>query len=599
LTSLEGVVDKIYGNDPVDKENKRSVKKIKKKDKESESNYQLVNPKRSYSAYKYSIKGKGALHESVILSGQPTFLTYEDDLIKTIETIEESSRIIKPPNPEEYPYEPYEFADINEALAYLEKTRKESLDTLFERAMSIVGKYNDQDKQKLVLVASDIIWSYFQDKFSTTHYVGVVGDNGSGKSTVGDTFEAIGYRVVNMTDPTAANIFRVLGRTEAGQCCIVADEAEKIDKSSDIMTVLKTGYQIKGKVARMNMNNETQQFFYTYCLKMIIAERSPSQSDAKGVLDRTFLFTSYKGKSEHDIKEVLNPAGDEGRQKLLDELTDFRKIMLVYRLLHFKDPIPDVDIGLDGRDKELCKPLIQLFNKTASKQTIRSALQEFLDFKHQRKGNLIEAALHPIIVNLLSEYGRELTASQVWSSVKETLDGMYDEKRPNEFQSADYGMIYRNTITNIICDKFGATRKHTKNGSLLTFDLEKLVKIGRAYNLETNIQTTLEEGDGGDGSDGSTNSVGTLTHNFNTENGSNKLDMEKNITNPGSIIKDIKNLDNNGSSHSSPEPSQLSQPSPIYRLGSSDIFACHNCRKRGDKWFMQQHECKENTNENQ
>ena len=61
-------------------------------------------------------------------------------------------------------------------------------------------RYNDQDKHKLILLAADIIWSYFQDKFSTTHYVGVVGDNGSGKSTIGDSFEAIAYRPVNMTE---------------------------------------------------------------------------------------------------------------------------------------------------------------------------------------------------------------------------------------------------------------------------------------------------------------------------------------------------------------------------------------------------------------
>ena len=30
----------------------------------------------------------------------------------------------------------------------------------------------------------------------------------------------------------------------------------------------------------------------------------------------------------------------------------------------------------------------------------------------------------------------------------------------------------------------------------------------------------------------------------------------------------------------------------IYRLGRSDIFACHNCRQKGDKWFMQKHYCK-------
>jgi len=29
----------------------------------------------------------------------------------------------------------------------------------------------------------------------------------------------------------------------------------------------------------------------------------------------------------------------------------------------------------------------------------------------------------------------------------------------------------------------------------------------------------------------------------------------------------------------------------IYRLGHSDIFACYNCRQRGDKWFMRKHLC--------
>jgi tetratricopeptide (TPR) repeat protein len=30
----------------------------------------------------------------------------------------------------------------------------------------------------------------------------------------------------------------------------------------------------------------------------------------------------------------------------------------------------------------------------------------------------------------------------------------------------------------------------------------------------------------------------------------------------------------------------------IYRLGHSDVFACHNCIQRGDKWFMIKHRCK-------
>ena len=57
----------------------------------------------------------------------------------------------------------------------------------------------------------------------------VVGDNDSGKSSLGITFEATGYRPVYMTDPSAANIFRCLGTIESGQCTIILDEADKID----------------------------------------------------------------------------------------------------------------------------------------------------------------------------------------------------------------------------------------------------------------------------------------------------------------------------------------------------------------------------------
>lgn len=32
----------------------------------------------------------------------------------------------------------------------------------------------------------------------------------------------------------------------------------------------------------------------------------------------------------------------------------------------------------------------------------------------------------------------------------------------------------------------------------------------------------------------------------------------------------------------------------IYRLGHTDKFACHNCKKQGDRWFMGQHECSGN-----
>jgi hypothetical protein len=40
------------------------------------------------------------------------------------------------------------------------------------------------------------------------------------------------------------------------------------------------------------------------------------------------------------------------------------------------------------------------------------------------------------------------------------------------------------------------------------------------------------------------------------------------------------------------QSSSSGEPNSIYRLGHSDTFACHNCKQKGDKWFMQTHYCK-------
>lgn len=536
----------------------------------------------------------------MILSGLPVFLKSENREIISVEEVEESSRIIKAPRAEEYPSEAYEFADMEEVLTFVKRAKDESIDSLYQRAKTIVKKYNDQDEDKQILIAVDIVGSYFQDRFSTTHYDIVIGDNGSGKSTVGDTFEAVGYRPVNMTDPTAANLFRLLGTIEPGQCTIIADEAEKIDQSSDMMSILKTGYHIKKKIARTNNNTWKQEFFFTYCFKMIIAEKSPSQSNAKGVLDRAFIITTYKGIPGYDIKEVLNPAGDKKRQQLLDELIDFRKLMLIYRLIHFADPIADIDIGLDGRDKELCKSVIQLFYGTKSQKEIEAALQKFMDAKNQRKESTIEAALYPIIANLISQYGNELAASQVWESIKDQVEGTSPERKPNEYHTSDYGPIYRNTITNIMCDKFGAKRKHKETGNVIIFNLEKVTRAGKVYNTKVSIQTKIlplqDKPEGPEGSEGSMETAIDRNDKQDVENGEKSTQSNENTQGIPQNTANILQYDNTKLS-TSPKPSVLSEPSAlitvpsIHRLGDSDNWACKNCKQRGDIHYMKQHPC--------
>jgi hypothetical protein len=155
--------------------------------------------------YKYSKIGKGDLYESVILGGIPAFLRYDEanEKIVPYQSIEEETRILRPPSLEEYPYTPYQFESLEELDECLKDAKKQTVDSLYDRALNFIKLYNDQDEHKQILLAADLVLSYSQDRFGTTHYLGIVGDNNSGKSSIGNTLEVIMYRAVNMTSPTA------------------------------------------------------------------------------------------------------------------------------------------------------------------------------------------------------------------------------------------------------------------------------------------------------------------------------------------------------------------------------------------------------------
>ena len=224
-----------------------------------------------------------------------------------------------------------------------------------------------------------------------------------------------------------------------------------------------------------------------------------SLTEARGVYDRTFSFTAYAGDPKFDIKETLNPQGNTACQNRLDPLRSFRKLMLIYRLVHFNDQVPGIDTGLRRRNRELCKPILPAVSE------IKSMFEHFLAVKKHRKENTIEITLFPLIINLVSENGIELPASSIWHRITAGgVDGHFDgDRKPNEYQTADFGTIYRNSVTNIICDKFGAQRRHKERGNVLIFDLEKLVKIGKTYDIETSIQLKLPTEDTAEGSEGS------------------------------------------------------------------------------------------------
>jgi hypothetical protein len=330
--------------------------------------------------------------------------------------------------------------------------------------------------------------------FPATHYSEGIGTNDVGKSSIGYTFEYTGYRVIKGTEISGANYNRVLGSNEPAQCTIIEDEGDSISEDSGKVRILKSGYEYNGKIPKINMNskNQEQKWFKTFCYKMILAEKSLSQSKAKGLIDRTFSFHCRPGKVNHSIKEVVseNINKNPKLQTLYDELLNYRKLMLCYRLVHYKDSLVEIETGLKNRDNELCKPLLQLFYGTNALKEIIKTLEVFVNQRKQRKLNSIEVVLYPILKSMLHQDGNNQTLvyfSDIWKTIIEgVIDGNNDEKKPNQYETVDYGILYKNTLSKLIADRFGAKLNRKANGSILIFDLEKLRRFDELYDESGN-----------------------------------------------------------------------------------------------------------------
>lgn len=588
-------------------------------EEEEEDKFEI---KKEVTVNKYSHNREGDLFESVILDGKSLFLSIYGEGEFTLQPfIEEKTRILYPPFEDEYLHEPYEFESEEEIKKIINLAKKETVFTLFKRGRSIISRCVDQEIHVINLISADQTFSYFQDRFNTVHYTGIFGDNGTGKSSIGDVAEATYYRSFNTTDPTAPNIFRSLGNVEPGQITLILDEAEKVDQSADMIGILKSGYSFNKKVSRINPNTGKPELFFAYCQKMIIGERPPNPNIAKGVNDRILGDVVYYGNPQYDIKEILNPTdtGGEELKEILREIAELRKLLLIYRMLHFRDRIKNINIGLSGRNKELVKPYLQLFSNFQTDEEkeifteLENTFQKLLEIKNNKKDFSLESALIPIIIDLMYESKiKKIKFSDFWQRMMNTIRGKLNEYKPNEYNTEDYGTIYRNTVTNTL-RKLGVSTKHHNSYTELLFDHKKIMKSASQYCIS--IQTKI--GDIGC-------EYGACSERYTKPPVANNhclderpIDLSKKIGLSDMPIRETN--DKNESTHSSSkvtdvnnvrpifiEPSQPSLRSPeaeevkvedkvinsIYRIGKTDTWGCKNCNLRDDRWFMRKHPCR-------
>jgi hypothetical protein len=175
-------------NKGLDKKTADEKERQKSKRENSQTNGENER-KKEHRVFKYT--SNNHIYESVIIAGKPFFVTIDDWELRLEDEIEQETRIIKPPYLEEYPSKPYEFENREELEKFvgMVKGKNVSMDALFQKTNESVSKFVVHHKYILDYISSLILFSYFQDRFSTIPYTMFVSDGGSGKSTIGNVFE--------------------------------------------------------------------------------------------------------------------------------------------------------------------------------------------------------------------------------------------------------------------------------------------------------------------------------------------------------------------------------------------------------------------------
>jgi hypothetical protein len=163
---------------------------------------------------------------------------------------------------------------------------------------------------------------------------------------------------------------------------------------------------------------------------------------------------------------------------------------------------------ISSRDKELIKPTLQLFQNTKSQDHLVETFQKILDLKNRRKVTAIHSALLSVTSSLVSKKtfsktdGKvEAYASEFWSELPEHIKGQQDDKKPGEYHSVEFGTLYKGTVSRMLQDNFGVESRHTRQGSLLTFDCATIIKLQSQLNTKIRVSgdavtpvTTYREG---------------------------------------------------------------------------------------------------------
>ena len=273
---------------------------------------------------------------------------------------------------------------------------------------------------------------------------------------------------------------------------ICEDEANDLGENEDKMRFYKNGYTTGKPIIR---NDDTDsgtlpQKFFTFGWKALAAERLPDSVIAKGFMDRTIVMPCAYGYPEYDITEVTNPMGEEKFLELLHELEKARNLLLLYRILHHGDKFADIPLNITGREKQLFKPILRIFNNTGTQKELESVISNFVNERRAVNADSQHAFIFRTVVELINEKGtHELASKDIWDKVT-GVPGEYMYKGNTKCETVDYGVLTQKLVIKVCKEVLGAKKGRDNSQRKWVFDKKKLNRLNELFNLSLEVRVT-------------------------------------------------------------------------------------------------------------
>jgi len=269
---------------------------------------------------------------------------------------------------------------------------------------------------------------------------------------------------------------------------ILEDELQGVDKDVDKLKVYKSGYKRGACVPRtlITQHDRIIKYYNTFCFKACASEQIPQ---VKGFRERFIEIGMVEGYPEKEWCDIT--------KEDLKRLHDLRNMLLKWRMLSHEWDLPNPELSMKGRIKELWKPILQITDGLSVYQTLADFVEDQRNERLNAKQNTLEGHIVKVVTELHNQAKVNpvpyIPFQTIWFELASDLDGKIDEKKPHIMDTSEFFQVTKNKVgyrlREVLSGKSKMVREKDPDGndSLIrayTFDEQKLRRISKKYGYD-------------------------------------------------------------------------------------------------------------------